>query len=102
MHPLFRYLGLGLWWLVRNLILAPLHWIVRELFGQAKAGTKKVLRPFLWPAAGCLVFLFLMNTMDQQTFGLLVRQFLALGAVGLGIWIMLKAALPKKKKKKKS
>ena len=97
---ILRHISLGLWWLVRNLVLAPLGWVVQELFGQAKTGTKKILRPFLWPVVGIGMVAMLYDTMDSRAFGALLQSLLTLGVMCVGIWLMFRAVFPKKKKKK--
>lgn len=94
-----RHIGLGLWWLARNLVLAPLAWVARELFGQAKTGTKKLVRPFLWPAVGLGLLVLLYSTAQPQVFDALLRAVLTLGIMGFALWLMFRAVFPKKKKK---
>ncbi len=89
-----RYLGLGLWWLVRNLILAPLQWAAVTMFGQARTGLQRLLRPFLWPAVGILAFLVLYNTTDQQVFTNLLIALLAPVIFGIGLLMVVRGRLP--------
>lgn len=92
-----RYLGLGLWWLLRNWILAPLHWVAQELFGQARTGLQRVLRPLLWPVVGLLIALFLFSNADDPQVAGLLQAIMTLGVICFGAWIIFQGRFPKEK-----
>ncbi len=81
-----RYLGLGLLWLAKKPLLF-LGWVVSELFGQARTGLQRVLRPFLWPVVGLLVALFLFSNADDPRVSAPLRGLMELGLACLFVYI---------------
>src|SRR3990167_7595139 len=61
------------WWARPFMWLAVLPllffgWVVNEMFGQAKAGAKRMFAPLLWPVAGLGGLLVLYGTLGPQGF----------------------------------
>lgn len=92
------YLGRALWWLLKQPFLLA-GWVLSELFGQAKTGVKKALRPLLWPIVGLAIFGFLFATMDPRAFEALLQLVLTVAVLVGFVWFLGRMVFPKKKKK---
>ena len=88
----------GVWLLKQPFLLAG--WIIAELCGQAKTGAKKAIRPFLWPAVGVGMFLFLYATLDPRAFAALLQVALTVLITCGAVWLIFRGMFPRKKKKK--